>query len=427
MKKFFSLLLILFCVIAFQSSYSQLFVENFDYPVGDSIINHGWVNHSGSGTQIVVVSGSLTYTGYPGSGTGNSVVVAGGSGSREDVHANFTPQGNSGSLYAALLVNLSTAATTGDYFFHLAPVFPTTFFKPRVFVRDDGSGNLQFGITKAIAGSTVYTPAIYSYNTTYLLVVKYEFSPGDSNDVGKLFINPPLANEPPAPDLTTTDLVPDDSIGAVCLRQGANAYTVQVDGIIVGTTWSSVVPVELTSFTASSVGNNAVLRWSTATELNNLGFEMQRLENENEFATIGFIQGKGTTTEPQNYSFIDENLSSGTYTYRLKQVDFNGTYTFSDAVSVEIVNNLIEFELAQNYPNPFNPSTTIKFSIPQSSVVSLKVFNALGQEVKTLVNGYKEAGYHSVYFDASELNSGIYFYRIEAGEFTEVRKMTLIR
>jgi hypothetical protein len=236
-----------------------------------------------------------------------------------------------------------------------------------------------------------------------------------------------LANEPPAPDLTTTDLVPDDSIGAVCLRQGANAYTVQVDGIIVGTTWSSVVPVELTSFTASSVGNDAVLRWSTATELNNLGFEIQRLENENEFATIGFIQGKGTTTEPQNYSFIDENLSSGNYTYRLKQVDINGTYTFSDAVSVEIVNNVIEFELAQNYPNPFNPATTIKFSIPQGSIVSLKVFNALGQEVKTLVNGYKEAGYHSVIFDALELNSGIYFYRIEAGEFTEVRKMTLIR
>lgn len=426
MKK--SYLLILFCLLLLPLSFTsgQLFIENFDYPVGDSIINHGWVNHSGSGTQITVATGSLTYSGYPASGIGNHVVVAGGSGSREDVHADFAPQGVNGAVYAAFLANINTAATTGDYFFHLAPPFPTTFFKPRLMIRDDGAGNLQFGITKAVTGSAVYTTTTYSYNTTYLLVIKYEFFPGDSNDVAHLFINPALGSEPPIADLTSTDIIPDDSIAAVCLRQGSNAYTVQVDGITVGTSWSSTVPVELTSFTAISNGNTITLNWSTATELNNSGFEVQRTVAGNEFVTIGFVAGYGTTTESKNYKFIDANLTSGFYTYRLKQVDFDGTFSYSNEVNVDVTAP-VRFELAQNYPNPFNPSTTIKFAIPQSAEVTLKVYNALGQEVSTLINQFMESGLHTINFDAGKLNSGIYFYKLDAGQYSDVRKMTLIK
>ena len=404
----------------------QLFTENFDYPVGDSIINHGWINHSGSGTQITVATGSLTYSGYPASGIGNHVVVAGGSGSREDVHADFPAQGVTGAVYAAFLANISAATTTGDYFFHLAPPFPTTFFKPRLMIQDDGSGNLQFGITKALTASAVYTTPIYSYNTTYLLVIKYEFSPGDSNDVAKLFINPSLGSEPPVADLTSVDVVPDDSIAAVCLRQGSQAYTVLVDGITIGTSWSSTVPVELSSFSATAISNKVELNWSTATEINNAGFEIQRNASENEFVTIGYVSGHGTTTEPKNYKFTDANLSSGSYTYRLKQVDFDGTFAYSDEVNVEVTGP-IQFELAQNYPNPFNPNTTIKFAIPQSSEVTLKVYNALGQEVSTRINQFMESGLYTVNFDASNLNSGIYFYKLDAGQYSDVRKMTLIK
>ncbi len=400
MKK--SYLLILFSLLLLPLSFSngQLFVENFDYPVGDSIINHGWINHSGSGTQITVINGSLTYTGFPGSGIGNSVIVEGGGGSREDVHADFPAQGVTGAVYAAFLANISTASTTGDYFFHLAPSFSTTFFKPRLMIKDDGTGNLQFGITKALTASAVYTTTTYSYNTTFLLVVKYEFSPGDSNDVAKLFINPSLVSEPPVADLTSTDIVADDSIAAVCLRQGGNAYTVQVDGIIVGTSWSTVVPVELTSFTAVANNNEVVLNWSTATELNNFGFEVQRSVAESEFATIGFVPGHGTTTETRSYRFVDAGLSAGSYSYRLKQVDFDGTFSYSEIVNADVAGPL-QFELAQNYPNPFNPSTTINFSIPQSSDVTLKIFNTLGQEVATLVNQNMESGLHTINFDAS--------------------------
>ena len=426
MKKSYLLILFSFLLLPLSFTNGQLFIENFDYPVGDSIINHGWTNHSGTGTQITVTTGSLTYTGYPASGIGNSVIVAGGSGSREDVHANFTPQGVTGAVYAAFLANISTATTTGDYFFHLAPPFPTTFFKPRLMIRDDGAGNIQFGITKALTGSAVYTTTTYSYNTTYLLVVKYEFFPGDSNDVAKLFINPTIGSEPPVSDITSADIVPDDSIAAVCLRQGSQAYTVQVDGITVGTSWSSTVPVELTSFSATTNNSNVILNWSTATEVNNSGFEVQRLELGNEYATIGFVAGHGTTTESKNYKYIDANLSSGSYTYRLKQVDFNGTFSYSNEVNVDVTAP-VRFELTQNYPNPFNPSTTIKFAIPQSAEVTLKVYNALGQEVSTLINQFMESGLHTINFDASKLNSGIYFYKLDAGQYSDVRKMTLIK
>jgi hypothetical protein len=188
------------------------------------------------------------------------------------------------------------------------------------------------------------------------------------------------------------------------------------------------IPVELTSFTAAANGNNVVLNWATATEKNNQGFEIQR-NNGNGFTTIGFVKGNGTTTQPQSYTFVDRNLNSGKYAYRLKQIDFDGTSDFSKTVEVEILNPQ-EFTLSQNFPNPFNPSTKIGFSLPVDSKVSLKVFNILGQEISTLLNGNISAGYHEVNFNAEGLNTGVYFYKIEAAgidgsSFSSVRKMIL--
>ncbi|MDZ7623509.1 MAG: T9SS type A sorting domain-containing protein [Ignavibacteriaceae bacterium] len=226
--------------------------------------------------------------------------------------------------------------------------------------------------------------------------------------------------------VTNTATSGQDVIDAIALRQGGQAYSVLVDGIRVSTQWGDLVPVEFTSFSSVVDGSNVILNWSTATELNNFGFEVQRSIAGNEFATVGFVNGHGTTTEAKDYRFVDANLTAGNYTYRLKQVDFNGTFSYSDEVSADVTSPA-QFELSQNYPNPFNPSTTIKFSIPQSSNVSLKIFNTLGQEVSTLINQNMESGVHTINFDASQLNSGIYFYRLEAGSYSEVRKMTLIK
>ncbi len=187
------------------------------------------------------------------------------------------------------------------------------------------------------------------------------------------------------------------------------------------------IPVELTSFTASVTPSlEVVLNWKTATETNNRGFEIERKSANNSFRTIGFVQGNGTTSEEKNYSYVDKNLKPGTYVYRLKQIDFNGKFEYSQEIETN-VSAPLSFKLDQNYPNPFNPSTKISFSVPKTGNVSLKVYNVLGQEVSTLINGVVEAGNHSVDFNAAQFNSGIYFYKIEAGNFSQIKKMTLIK
>ena len=186
---------------------------------------------------------------------------------------------------------------------------------------------------------------------------------------------------------------------------------------------SGVVPVELTSFTAAAGANKITLFWKTATEMNNYGFEIQRSNDKNNFVPVGFVKGSGTTTEPQTYSYID-NIS-GNFYYRLKQLDFNGTFEYSYVVEAYTLPET--FWLNQNYPNPFNPSTKIKFVIPQSSFVNLKVYNVLGNEVATLINEEKLPGEYEVEFNASDLASGIYFYTIRAGNFSQTKKLILLK
>lgn len=186
------------------------------------------------------------------------------------------------------------------------------------------------------------------------------------------------------------------------------------------------LPVELISFSASVDKGSVILRWSTASEINNRGFEVQR-NISGDFVTIGFVDGKGTVTEKQNYTFTDVNPGLGVIQYRLKQVDFDGTYSYSGIVEVDISAPL-NFELAQNYPNPFNPTTTIRFSVANIVNVSLVVYNTLGEEVMTLVNNQlTEPGVYNVVFDASNLASGTYIYRLTAGDFVMTKKMVLTK
>jgi hypothetical protein len=190
------------------------------------------------------------------------------------------------------------------------------------------------------------------------------------------------------------------------------------------------VPVELVSFNASISEGEVLLNWVTATETNNQGFEVQR-KSDSEFQSVAFIEGNGTTTEAKQYSFVDNNLQPGHYTYRLKQMDFDGTFEYSNEVEVDFLVPS-EYSLNQNYPNPFNPSTKISFSLPVESHVTLKVFNLLGEEVTNLINGSFTAGTHNLNFDASNMNSGLYFYQIEAqgidgSNFSQVKKMMLTK
>lgn len=198
-----------------------------------------------------------------------------------------------------------------------------------------------------------------------------------------------------------------------------------------GLKFDGVVPVELTTFTGTTQGNDAQLNWLTVTETNNLGFTVERKiadvkKVEQTWQKIDFVQGKVNCTDVTKYSYLDKNLQKGKYVYRLAQMDMDGKINYSKEVEVEI-GVPDKFALEQNYPNPFNPVTKIKFSLPQSTNVTIKVFDILGKEVATLLNTKKEAGKHELEFNASAFNSGIYFYRIEAGEFIVTKKMTLLK
>ena len=188
-------------------------------------------------------------------------------------------------------------------------------------------------------------------------------------------------------------------------------------------------PVELISFTGILNGNKVDLYWRTATEVNNYGFNIERSSSSlgTIWKTIGFVQGHGNSNSPKEYTFVDTDINqSGRYFYRLKQIDNDGAFEYSNTISVE-VGTPHSYDLSQNYPNPFNPLTKIEFTIPQKEMVSLKIFNSMGELVSELINEEKEAGSYSVDFDASGLASGMYVYRFQAGTFISNKKMILLK
>lgn len=203
------------------------------------------------------------------------------------------------------------------------------------------------------------------------------------------------------------------------------------NGVILKTT-DGGVPVELTSFIASVVEGSVALKWTTATETNNQGFEILRsAQNDDNWQKIAYVPGFGTTTEPKSYSYTDQSVTSGKYYYRLKQIDFDGSFTYSNVVETEVLVPT-EFLLKHNYPNPFNPATAIEFSLPINAQVKISVYNLVGEKVAEVVNEDFTTGNHKIKFNASGLTSGIYLYKLEALDvtgknYTSVKKMTLLK
>jgi hypothetical protein len=232
--------------------------------------------------------------------------------------------------------------------------------------------------------------------------------------------------------LGTTSAFKGNILAGTTILQNADAT---LDGRALGKTTVTlngpgVLPVELVSFTATANRGNAELRWSTATEVNNYGFEIERSQTA-DWQKVGFVGGAGTSNSPKEYSFSDKNISTGKYSYRLKQIDRDGKFEYSQSVEVAIGQAPQKFALLQNYPNPFNPSTKIQYSLENAVQVSLKVYNVLGEEVATLVNELQEAGSYTVPFSANNgtvtLSSGVYLYRLEAGQFVSTKKLVLMK
>lgn len=193
------------------------------------------------------------------------------------------------------------------------------------------------------------------------------------------------------------------------------------------------VPVELESFTANGKRNEVILNWTTATETNNLGFEIERASSSftHDWIKIGFVEGKGTTTLANSYSFTDKSIPKiSDYYYRLKQIDLDGKFTYSNRIKVTI-EKPVSIELLQNYPNPFNPTTAIEFTLTDNANVRLSIYSILGELVKEYNYNQLDAGYHKISFDASELTSGTYIYQLkvkgERSEFVSTKKMILTK
>jgi hypothetical protein len=349
MKKtlIFSLVFIAFFVNV--SLFSQILLdENFDYPVGDSLVQHGWVYFSGSAFPLLVVSPGLTFPTYPLSGIGNATRVRNYG---NDNYKAFSTADSTGDLYVSFMVKVDSA-WTGDYFLALLPNTSTTFYCGRIYAKDS-AGTIAFGLSKFATsqGPLAYSPSIYQYNTTYLLVLKYMFRPGTMDDSASLYVfssNLPAA-EPSAPTvgpMTNTTGNDPANLGRVALRQGTSSSspTLYLDGIRVAKLWTNITAVRS----------------------------------------------------------INENTP-------------------------------LTFYLSNNYPNPFNPSTNIDFEIPYSSYVTLKVFDILGRELAVLINGNLTAGTYTYNFNASNLPSGTYFYRLCANEgqgsraFSQTKAMILVK
>ncbi len=231
------------------------------------------------------------------------------------------------------------------------------------------------------------------------------------------------------------------SLGAIANANGTGdvAYMNNNDGTLTVFTLSSnngfgaykllnAVPVELASFNATANVNNVNIDWVTSTETNSADFIIERKASNGDWQSAGSVKAAGTSTSSRAYSFIDKNVATGKYSYRLKQIDFDGSTTIFNAIEVEVGVPAV-FDLSQNYPNPFNPSTRVNFSLPTPTNVTLDVFDISGQKVATILSGYMTAGYHTADIDAQKLklSSGIYIYKLSAGKFTSTKKMILMK
>ena len=352
--------------------------------------NHFWIGSANTTASSTTCKIYYTTTGF--NGTWNSATVT-GIGTTQGLYFqaigmtdnnNGLAGSNNGTLVRTTNGGISWTSIT-------PPAGVTTFATINMNALKDGSNLIRVVLNSTAFGYKIYTTT--NYGTTWI----EEVIPASAGSLGiqhLQFLDPNLG------------------------------YAGCGSGVVLK--YTGIVPVELSAFSAIVIKRNVVLNWTTESELNNQGFEVERKNQDGKFVAIGHVNGNGTTTERKQYSFTDVSLQEGKYFYRLKQVDFNGAYEYSNEVLAEITTPL-EFALNQNYPNPFNPSTSISFSLAEPSFVKLAVYNLLGEEVQVLKNENMDAGSFNVNFDAASFPSGMYLYKIETAQFTSVRKMMLMK
>lgn len=410
MKKIILLILI---SIGTLTNNAQTFInENFDYTTNDSIasvsVNNNWVAISGITTNAIRANGiGISLTGYPsnsnGIGASASMTTNG-----QDAYRDLSTPITTGNVYVSFLANVSAAQATGDYFFALLPNTSTSTFAARTFIKSSTTaGFFNVGILKS-SGTITFDTTRFPLSTPLLFVVKYMFKTGTTTDDSMyLFVSSNVPSTEPnfatasAFNGTQTD---NANIGRIVLRQGTatNAPTLTIDGIRVATTWgNSVLPVKFSSFNAIINNKQTNLTWTTSSEINNKGFDVERSSDGVNFETIGFVMGNANSNHLNKYTYINDNHESAFY--RLKQIDFDGKFDYSNVISV--LGNDILIEIT---PNPFNNVIEINSN---GQLVNVEVLDITGKVLITeVISGSK------ITLNTASLINGVYFLRINNGE-----------
>lgn len=398
-----------------------LFIEEFSYNTGQlSSANSGanvsggnWTTLSGTNNYLPVDAGSLSYSGYLSSNIGNSLRLTASSLSSEDVSRSFTST-NTGSIYVSFLISvwdtatlLANSSTTGDYVMALQP----TNYNARLCIRKGvQSGSVQFGIRANSAATVAWSGDVPGYNTN-LIVFSYDFVTGTANDVANLWVNPTLSQTPPTPTATSTSTSDVASINSIAIRQGTNTPGGIIDGIRVATSWNSApLPVLYKYFTAGKFDNHATIKWATASENNNKGFEIQRSSNGTKYQTIGFVKSKGNTQAGNVYQYSDYSNNTGNVCYRLKQIDLNGDVEFSKVACVQF-DAVKTTEEVVTTPNPFNDKLHLNYTSLNETTVNIQIIDMIGKLYHDN-NLHANRGENVFTFETENLPMGIYFVRL---------------
>ena len=403
-----------------------------------------WTTNVLSGTEATISSSTpLSYSGYGSGGKYINISTTSSVLYFSKPFASSISFSSTSTIYYSMLVNVQSADGGGPNCFFI----DAGSWIGRIWIRNDNAGKWQVGVSKNNM-SLVWGTTLFTYNQTYLIVVRYSFNPGAMDDEAFVWVNPPLTGEPStasAEAVSGNGLEEYTGLSSInglilFLKTGSPAWRIDDIRAGYGTTSSAAFadmnydgafPVELTGFNVQSISGGIRLKWSTQSEVNNYGFEIERKPVQGDhpqWTKIGFVEGHGTSHTRLQYEFFDKNVVNRSYAYRLKQIDRNGTSTYSEVVTLSAETVPTRFELIRNFPNPFNPNTRIEFTVPSNGRATLSIVNIIGQQIATLFDGTAKAGQvHQTDFDAAKYSGGIYFARLQHGEKVQMIKMVLVK
>lgn len=418
MKKLFLAL----ATIGFLNIHAQTYLmDNFNYST-DTLTQNGWIQIGTIATNPILSSSpALTYTGYVASGVGKSANITT---TGQDIYKDITLSGgvNTGQVFLSFMANFSAAQAAGDYFLAFLPSSSTSNLHGRLFARLSSPGYYRVAMNRWTE-APAYSADSFALNQTNLFVIRYAFNTTASNTDDSVYLYVLNSGVPSTLPATPTAFCSNainnmtgPSIARVALRQGTatNAPTLKIGGLRLATNWADgPLPVTLKSFTGLDTENGKQLFWSTSSELNNKGFEIERSENGESFETIAFVKGAINSQRLMKYHFIDAQAHAPQNYYRLKQIDLDGKSSYSKTIKITQAND--EHAIS---PNPFTNNISI-ISNNSNKTIKADVIDITGKvkiSMQGEVNGNLE-------IDTQHLSKGVYFIRIQDGENTQTKRI----